>query len=373
MIRDIVKALVDECDALVLSGEDYGPMPHDIDILIEAAHAPRARELLLASGFVLGSSHHGKIEALRFENGKLFFIDIAYSFAYLTKLFPYVRLSDEFFRFVREDKGSEKFIHYLYGLRGSEKYTEFVFQSFSLYRKILYMPSYVGTPIFRRSLTSETAVRLMRRNALALLRGLTLRALGTLLITYASGMIKRFGSGKIVAILGPDGSGKSSVISALSQHLDIRIMYMGDWGFVLQPFYNFLQRGPLWAARLSYPFFYVENWIRILRAYSLKARGYTVLLDRYPGFNRHMAKSEPLVRLNNLMYAFFPHPDTYILLSAPASVIHARKQELTEQEIRRSQENMRRFLSRHHSRFVEIENVNLDACLNQVLAILLRK
>lgn len=373
MIRDVLRALEHECDAIILSGEDYRPMPHDIDVLIQSAHAARAREILATSGFVLSSSGHGKIEALRFEGGELFFIDVAYSFAYLTEFFPYARVSDDFFRLVREDKGIEKFVHYLYGLRESRKYTEYIYDSFSRYSNILYAAPYVGAPVFRESLTPEIAVRLMKGSVKALLYGLTARALITLLITYASGKVQRLGSGKIVAILGPDGSGKSSVISALAKHLDMRIMYMGDWGFAFQPFYDLLQRGPLWLARLSYPFFYVENWVRILRAYSLKLRGYTVLLDRYPGFNRHMAKSESLVRLNNLMYSFFPNPDTYILLSAPASIIHARKQELTESEIERSQENVRRVLAKKRTRFIEVENVDLNACLNQVLAELFRK
>jgi hypothetical protein len=145
-------------------------------------------------------------------------------------------------------------------------------------------------------------------------------------------------------------------------------MYMGDWDFMLQPFYTFLHRQHIAIARLSYPFYYMENWFRYLRALWWKLKGYTVLVDRYPGLNRHLRKQNVLLRLNDWMYRLFPSADAYILLSAPPNMIHARKPELSIAEITTAQEETRKRLA--GKRHVEIESEKLDDTLNAALRFL---
>ncbi len=183
--------------------------------------------------------------------------------------------------------------------------------------------------------------------------------------------INRIGSGKIIAFVGPDGSGKSTVINALAVGLFAEKMYMGDWGFRLQPLYNWMHKRPLPVARVTYLFFYIENWFRYLKAFGLKMAGKTVLIDRWPGLNRHLRRKNIWLRLNDLMYKPFPRADKYVFVSAPAPTIHARKQELSVEEIIKSQENIRERLEGFN--YKEIVNDDLDQCLNETLAFLLTK
>lgn len=178
---------------------------------------------------------------------------------------------------------------------------------------------------------------------------------------------RRMGTGRIIAVVGPDGSGKTTVAQGLSTALFAAKMYMGDYALALQKFYDRLYKLPVALARVAYLFIYVENWFRYGRAFFLsRIMGKTVVVDRYPGLNQQMIRNNIWLKLNDFVYLFFPSADVYILVSAPPETIHARRRQLTVDEIARFQENIRlRLTKKKH--FIEIENIDLDACLNGAL------
>ncbi len=157
------------------------------------------------------------------------------------------------------------------------------------------------------------------------------------------------GKGKIVAFLGPDGAGKSTVLALVQARLDERgsdscYRYFAP-GFLkrYRPRSNGLvtinphegrQYGPvLIAAKISLMLFEFGMGVpRIRRAYKL------ALFDRYI----HDLLVDPRrYRMDHLrwwMCALLraaPAPDLMVIVSAPADIIQARKQEVPLEETAR--------------------------------------
>ncbi len=129
-----------------------------------------------------------------------------------------------------------------------------------------------------------------------------------------------------VALLGPDGAGKSTVVEAVRQnsYLPVRTLYMG-----LSE-----ERVPLVAGlrprMLRAPVFLLFLWGNYLAALVHRARGRLVIFDRYT----YDALLPPRGRLSPLMAAsrwlrahLLPPPDLVLVLDVPGAVMFARKGE----------------------------------------------
>ena len=183
----------------------------------------------------------------------------------------------------------------------------------------------------------------------------------------------------IVVLLGPDGSGKSSVIDGLQGQLsdafsDIRILHLrprlgrgtARTGPVVANPHSARVRNPvLSAAKLlyllaDYSTIYVWKWS--LRS---RRRSTLIIFDRYyhdllvdPKRYRYGA---PLWLARWIGY-LVPRPDLWILLDATPEVIRSRKQEVTLEESERQCEAYRTLMS--NLRNAEI--VDVSPCLDQV-------
>ncbi len=134
--------------------------------------------------------------------------------------------------------------------------------------------------------------------------------------------------GRTVAVLGPDGAGKSTLIDALVQvPMPVRMsrVYFGLW------------RENAWDERLS-PVLGAQFALRVgravrqsARARAARARGHLVLLDRspYDALTGEAADSWPGRLLSRIGLGLAPHPDVVLVLDAPAAVMYARKGEDT--------------------------------------------
>lgn len=168
-----------------------------------------------------------------------------------------------------------------------------------------------------------------------------------------------------VAFIGPDGSGKSFIINKLRDIGCTRVVYMGDWFFTLQGFYNVLLKIPSPWNRFIYVFYLFENYVRLTKVLFWRLMGYNVLIDRYPGTNKNVVCSKCLKMLDYLTFRLFPNPDLFVLVYASPEVVYKRKQELSVEKISKIQEEL--FHRMANTRHFVFDSEKLDASLNRLL------
>jgi thymidylate kinase len=160
-------------------------------------------------------------------------------------------------------------------------------------------------------------------------------------------------TGLVVAVLGLDGSGKTSVGDAVERRLAqafrrIRREHFLPWwppsrrnaGPVTDP-HGAPPRGPVSSA-LKLAYYLAEAWLgQALRVWPAKVRSTLVLFDRY----YHDLLADPRryryggpMGLAHFVGRLVPKPDLFIVLDLPAEVAHARKPEVPLEEARRLRE-----------------------------------
>ena len=156
-------------------------------------------------------------------------------------------------------------------------------------------------------------------------------------------------TGAIIAVLGPDGCGKSTLGTILQKEL--APVFRGNMDFHLRPnFFSFKKNDThspvndphgqnprsVIASALKLLYFlldYVLGFIFIL--YPLKVRSHLILFDRYyhdlmidPKRYRYSAPMWIALMIGYLI----PKPDLFLILDAPARIIQSRKQEVSFSE-----------------------------------------
>jgi hypothetical protein len=147
----------------------------------------------------------------------------------------------------------------------------------------------------------------------------------------ARAAIRIAGRGPSVALLAPDGAGKSTLVEGLSayRHLPVWTAYLGLYPRserrVPVPGVGFLRR-------------IVRQWRLYLLARRRQAGGTIVVFDRYP-YDARLAPRRPGGRLDRLrrwlLGRVLPAPDLAIVLNAPAEILRSRKAEQDLEELRR--------------------------------------
>jgi|GEM_PF-2117486 len=342
----------------------------DIDFFAKKADEHLIIKYLNQNGFVYLNKHKRGFGGGKFIEGEYFLLDFAFDCDVFLSLYPASSFTEAFYNVVWEDPSIEKFCRYAYSLREQEKYTKFVSENFETYKKYLFDKKYINRSPFKRILKEQHLIKAMQKNKLAIILIFKRKALFSLLLQFLKIRLQRINKGKIVAFVGSDGAGKTTTIEymnyALALSRPIKTQYMGDYHFMLHRFYMWLHKKHIFFARLCYPFYFVENWLRYLKIRWWKFRGYTVLTDRWPGLNRHLRKAGLLLKLNDWMYRIYPDPDAYVFVSADPEVVHARRDELTVKEIETLQTHMRERLLGNKNSF-ETLNENLDDSLNRTL------
>lgn len=158
--------------------------------------------------------------------------------------------------------------------------------------------------------------------------------------------------GPVVAVLGPDGAGKGTVIASLDRELPVRVtpVYLGYGGASRR---EYTRRPPApdlgqarrrlkgaVSARLDRlpPTLRELEWrsrhlalaiLRMTVAYAYAWRGDVVVCDRHP--IEHLGLGSPVKglpeALERAVLRRLPRPDSILLLDAPVEILHERKRE----------------------------------------------
>jgi thymidylate kinase len=176
-------------------------------------------------------------------------------------------------------------------------------------------------------------------------------------------------TGGLIALVGPDGAGKSTVVAALHERVKalpgvtLQRTYLGPWGQMQTPLVPWLRRlgirpaldedvprgGGLGGfvrrirASVEGVCFYLvtlcELYYRYMRqVFWQTRRGSWVVADRYVTDLRYLYKSDPITRYARtraLVCRLFPQPDLFVMLHNRPEVIVARKDQLSVEEVRR--------------------------------------
>ena len=142
----------------------------------------------------------------------------------------------------------------------------------------------------------------------------------------------RKGGGLTVAVLGPDGAGKSTLIAGLSRTLPLptKVIYMGLTGGRMPRADALRVPGLVLLARLAI------IWARYLLGRYHRFRGRVVLFDRYPldGAVPHGFDPSPVVRASRTVQRrACPLPDLVLLLDASGATLHARSGEYDSERL----------------------------------------
>ncbi len=211
--------------------------------------------------------------------------------------------------------------------------------------------------------------------------------------------------GGLIALVGPDGSGKSTILAAIKRRaqalrgLKVETVYLGPWGQLELPLIRRLRKAGitpctepwgLWLAgrlgragtspasrppsgcslaflfskwvkslgkgSLFYFAIYVEMLYRYFRWVFLQTRrGRWVVADRYVTDLRYLYKGDPIPNyrlLRFLVCRLFPKPDLFILLDNAPGVIHERKGDLSVEQIRAFRELYLKAIAQHRHEIV---------------------
>ena len=190
-----------------------------------------------------------------------------------------------------------------------------------------------------------------------------------------------------IAILGCDGSGKSSVIDELTQQLSRQgqMVSHGHWrprvfGDYRNPKIRTIAdnphssqpRGPITSSikLLWISFNWWFEWLRVLRRSS--RNGYLI----YDRFHSDLLVDPIRYRyggsqgLANIFSQLMPQPDLVIYLDAPSEILLSRKSEVSKEALNEARENYLKLCSQHNNYFVLDASNSIYKVVSKVLDII---
>jgi len=194
----------------------------------------------------------------------------------------------------------------------------------------------------------------------------------------------------IIALFGPDGSGKSAVAGYLEKHCEavgLKIVRM-HWRpgllpyryrattsrckrYFKEPHKTKLRRGPkAWLILLYVVMDFLLGYLFLIRP--KLNNGTTIVYERYYYDILIDQKRYGLcipASVHRTVARLLPVPDTIVLLDAPAEVLRARKQELPQVEIELQRQKMKEyFYSFDNCLVVDVNHNNAEDAANIILA-----
>jgi len=345
-----------ECK-LVRSGDDFD------FLLLNVDNRQIIKEFLLEKGFILFKEESNKLNFIKFHNGSLIDIDIDIDIdtLFLQTYFYDIKttqdLKERYFQNSEKEKICVNTIRYILLLRGfNEKYLNFFIQNRDFILKNGYCLDYLTSLPFKREFKNfEDFLKVMKRDFFYMLKYIKFRYL----IRYFE--VKFFKKrGKVIAFIGIDGSGKSTIIDILNKNFGYKFFYLGDRSIKFSKLYKIKLLKPI-----SIFMQYFEKFFRVGYIKFLTLKGKHILTDRYYfEINTHGLRGKIYDILYNRLLI---KPDLVIVLWADSEEILTRKHEASKEEIEKFNQNINNLPFNNK---VIIENINLDKTLNEIVKVL---
>ena len=343
---------------LVREGSDYDFLLLDRDNSLEV------KKYLLSKDFILFKEEKNQLNFKKFEDTKLIDIDIdidletEYFHTFFYDIFINDELKQKYFNNPQKYKRCINTIRYILLLRGfNKKYFDFFKENKKYIEENSYCLEYLNIFPFRKKIKDfDEFLKLIKRDTYMLLKYIKVKYL----LKYL--LVKIFKKrGKLVAFLGIDGSGKSTIIDILHLELGHNKVYLGDRSIRFGKFYQINALKPF-----SIFIQYFEKLFRVIKIKLFTLRGKTILSDRYYFY---IQKDNGIKRiLYNAFYnIFFIKPDVTIVLYESAEVILERKKEVTKEQIEEFYTDLEKLKIKNS---IWIKNSDLDTTLNEILKIL---
>jgi len=181
----------------------------------------------------------------------------------------------------------------------------------------------------------------------------------------------RFNKNIIITFLGPDGSGKTTLIKKVEKHLLLKKINVSI--FHLKPFFfknintkivnnphNQIPRSKLFSFMklcywlLLYNFFFLISFIRPRKIYLFDRYADDILIDpiRYR-FNLDK-------KLTTFILNLFPRPDLWIILNIKPNIIWKRKQEIKYKVLLKQIKNYKKFAIKKKNSILFSDNTNIQ-------------
>ena len=357
MVKKYQKKLEEFSCKLVRSDGDYDY------ILLDEKYREDVINYLLSEDFVLFKEEKKSLNFKKFAQKDLIDIDIELDInsTFLKTFFYDVTIKDDlqtkYFKDPLRYKKCINILRYILLLRAyTPKYREYFLENREYLEENNYCLAFLSKSPFKKSFQDfESFLKVMQRDRLSLF---TYLKTPYIFRYYKSKLFKK--RGKMVAFLGIDGAGKSTVIDVLHKNLGYKVVYLGDSSIRFSKFYKIPFLKPL-----SIFVQYFEKLARVFKIYLYTLRGKNVLCDRYyfetssTGFK---------AKLYTLLYnKLFLKPDSVIVLYNDAEVILSRKQEVTKEEIESFNDEMPKLPFKNKEC---IKNDSLELTLNKILEII---
>lgn len=180
-------------------------------------------------------------------------------------------------------------------------------------------------------------------------------------------------AGPVVALLGPDGAGKGTIIEALRERIPVglSVVYLGE----RRPRGT---SGPRVRARVSalrecafVMYRALRFWSLLLRGYLAAWSGHIVLCDRHPieALAIRPRTSRSAAWLERVLFGrLMPWPDAVAVLDAPGEVLYARKREHSPNVLEHQRQRYRDTFVPRGARLISTTN-GVEAAISEASAL----
>ncbi len=342
---------------------------NDLDFYLKTESEDAIIQELLQLKFNLLEQNSNKLKLFQCVENEVLIIDIEKNFNHIFKYFPEAKIKQDFIEYYLIDIPGNTLamntIRYLFQFRNKKKYLDYFEQNWKeIEANNFFLHHLEHNPLkYTPKNISELKLFLSKKQLGKFLQKTDLKKYRSI---RKGILINARKTGKTLAFTGPDGVGKSTVIANLRKIINSDYRYMGSNEYYFSfTKTSFKSKNPI-SNFLKHNLVYLENWIKYFQNLKSKWKGKVVLIDRYPAYQKFLAKGRHKL-LHDLYYKlFFPKPDYTCVLYEDAEIIHSRKQELSVQKINQQVQANKVALGATKNVFF-IKNEELNKTLTQIL------